>query len=182
MGSNREICCVFFLFVRSVLLTSAFVVGVSSVRLEIRSSRWRNSNSVKIFFSSSSSGCFVSSSSIFNSIGTSILIVARYFEKRICSLFSSTFFFKAPFSSSVCANKFSMESNVSSNFWAVFSPTPGHPGILSEESPIKPSRSMTCSVRWILYFSLISSVPSISNPLSPCCGRYMKTCSFTSCA
>ncbi len=31
-------------------------------------------------------------------------------------------------------------------FCAVFSPTPGQPGMLSEESPISPSISMTCSV------------------------------------
>ena len=56
-------------------------------------------------------------------------------------------------------------------FWAVFSPTPGQPGILSEASPINPKRSITCSGRSTPNFSFTRSTPITSNSLSPNLGR-----------
>lgn len=53
------------------------------------------------------------------------------------------FFFSAPFSLSVCASSCSTPPNSLISFTAVFSPTPGHPGMLSAESPISPRRSIT---------------------------------------
>ena len=103
----------------------------------------RNSNSSNKAFSS---GSFRGSSSrLFSSksTGTSILIVARKREKIICSLFSSILVLSAPFSSSVLCSNTSILPNSFSSFTAVFSPTPGQPGILSDASPIKPSKSIT---------------------------------------
>lgn len=57
------------------------------------------------------------------------------------------FSFKAPFNRSVLAMTFSTESNSKINLEAVFSPTPGHPVILSTLSPIKASMSITCEGR-----------------------------------
>ena len=112
-------------------------------------------------------------------MGTSVLMVARNLEKTICSLFVSTFVFRAPFNWSVLASRFSMLPNWAMSFCAVFSPTPGQPGMLSDASPIRPSMSMTCRVDWMSNFALTSSVPITSNP-PVCLGRYMKTCSPTS--
>ena len=141
--------------------------------------RERNSKSSKRCFSSDRLGSSTFNASISNSIGTSVLIVARNFEKAICSLLVSTFVLRAPLSWSVCSNKFSMLPNSLISFWAVFSPTPGQPGILSEASPIKPSRSMTCRVDDRSYFAFTSSGPIISNPPVNL-GRYIYICSFTS--
>ena len=48
----------------------------------------------------------------------------------------STFSFSLPFSSSACATSSSTEPNSWTSFAAVFSPTPGTPGMLSEVSPL----------------------------------------------
>ena len=51
------------------------------------------------------------------------------------------------FSSSTWAYAFSMVPNCASIFWAVFSPTPGSPGTLSDASPIRAFSSMNaCGV------------------------------------
>ena len=139
----------------------------------------RNSISSKIFRKASSSGASLFKSSMLSSIGTSVLMVARNLENMIISLLVSTFVFKAPFNSSEWERRFSMLPNCAISFCAVFSPTPGHPGILSEESPINPSMSMTCSGDSILNLAFTSSIPIISNSLSPYFGRYMNTCSPT---
>ena len=148
--------------------------------LNIRSINVRNSSSSKILRSASSSACSRTSEFMSSWIGTSILIVARNFEKMIISRFVSTFVFNAPFNWSVCSRRFSMLPNSAINFWAVFSPTPGHPGILSEESPISPSISITCAGDWISNLAFTCSIPITSNSLSPYLGRYMNTWSVTS--
>lgn len=63
------------------------------------------------------------------SSGTSVRMVARYFEKRICSSFSVTFFLSEPVSSSLCSRRSSTLPKRASSFCAVFSPTPGQPGM-----------------------------------------------------
>jgi len=108
--------------------------------------RVRNSSSSKILRSSSSFGSSRTSVFMSSLIGTSTLMVARNLEKAIISRFASTLVLSAPFSRSVWASRFSMLPNSATSFCAVFSPTPGQPGMLSEESPISPSMSMTCSV------------------------------------
>ena len=139
-----------------------------------------NSSSSKMLRSESSSASSRTRESISSWMGTSILIVARNFEKVIISRFVSTFVFSAPFSWSVCSNKFSMLPNSEISFWAVFSPTPGHPGILSEESPISPSMSITCAGDWMSNLAFTSSTPITSKP-PVCLGRYINTLSLTNC-
>ena len=51
------------------------------------------------------SACVLSSCFRSREMGTSVLIVTRNLEKRICSAFSSTFFFSAPFSSEVVSRR-----------------------------------------------------------------------------
>jgi len=48
------------------------------------------------------------------------------------------------------------------SFTAVFSPTPGQPGKLSAESPIRASRSTTVCVVGMPYFSHTSRGPIVS--------------------
>ena len=65
------------------------------------------------------------------------------------------------------------------NFFAVFSPTPGKPGMLSTESPIIPKKSIT----WIGFFTsnlfFTSSTPQISIPFPNLAGLYRKVESVT---
>ena len=81
-----------------------------------RSISVRNSSSSKICRSESSSACSRTSESISSWIGTSILIVARNFEKVIISRFVSTFVFSAPLSWSACSRRFSMLPNSAISF------------------------------------------------------------------
>ena len=72
-------------------------------------------------------------------------MVANFFESNPLSLFNSIFSLNLPLILSVFSNSFSIEPYSARNFLAVFSPTPGSPGILSTESPIMPRKSITCS-------------------------------------
>ena len=72
-------------------------------------------------------------------------MVASSFERIPNSLEASTFSFIFPLRSAVFSNNFSIDPYWAKNFLAVFSPTPGNPGILSTESPIIPRKSITCS-------------------------------------
>ena len=148
----------------------ALIKGFSSalILLPTLSIRVLNSNSLKIAKSFSRSAGLRWRSEISTSTGTSVQIVARYLENRICSLFSSTFFLSAPLSSSVRSTRLSTLSKSLISLIAVFSPTPGHPGMLSILSPIKARRSITCEVRWIPYRSHTSFSPRISKS----CPRY----------
>ena len=78
-----------------------------------------------------------------NALAWSILIVAKNLENSIIFRLVSTFVFNAPFNSSVWESRFSMLPYWAMSFCAVFSPTPGQPGMLSDESPISPNISMT---------------------------------------
>ena len=79
---------------------------------------------------------------------------------------SSSFWRNAPFSFSALASTFSSVPYFSRSFRAVFSPTPGIPGRLSELSPINPLRSTMrsgsrpyCSMRTALSYSTVSLMP-----------------------
>ena len=145
-----------------------------------RSMSVRNSISSKIFRSASSSGVSLFNFSMFSSMGTSVLMFARNFEKVIISLLVSTLVLSVPFSSLEWERRFSMFPNWAISFCAVFSPTPGQPGMLSDESPINPSISMTCKGDSMLNLAFTSSTPITSNSLSPYLGRYMNIFSLTS--
>ena len=105
-------------------------------------------NSKTLIFSYASGvniSCTLHSSNFTPSL-QSVLIVASFLLRRA----SFVLFFTASFArfgviSSTCAMAFSTVPNNVNIFTAVFSPTPGTPGILSEESPISPLRSMICS-------------------------------------
>ena len=101
-------------------------------------------------------------SSILNSIGTSVIIVANFFERIPSSLFCSIFSFNFPFSSDVFFKSSSIEPNCFINFLAVLSPTPGSPGILSTESPFIAKKSITCDVFETSNFSKTSLIPQVS--------------------
>jgi len=75
------------------------------------------------------------------SSGTSFLIVASCLDSSALSCPASTFCLSAPFSSWAWSRRFSTWWYSDSSFSAVFSPTPGMPGMLSELSPIRPFRS-----------------------------------------
>jgi hypothetical protein len=74
--------------------------------------------------------------------GTSVMMVARSLESSAWSEWVSTSSFCRPLSLAELAMRFSIEPNSAMSFWAVFGPMPGMPGMLSEASPIRPSRSM----------------------------------------
>ncbi len=112
-----------------------------------------NSNSSKTAFKSCRFTSLYFSSSSLKSTGTSKTMVASIFESLACSAFSSTLCLNfSLFISLVFSSIFSMEPNCSINFWAVFSPTPGTPGILSTASPQSPRMSINCSGSFIPYF------------------------------
>ena len=114
-----------------------------------------------------------------NCTGQSNWIFANSLESKPSSLLASIFSFIFPFSLSVFANRFSIEPNSAKNFLAVFSPTPGKPGILSTASPIIPRKSITCSGYSTPNFSCTSGIPHISGPLPFLAGRYIKIFSDT---
>ena len=115
-----------------------------------------NSSSVNNWANASLSGSTNFSFSKSNFIGTSVRMVARNFDMRISSTWSSTFFFSAPFSSSVLLRSSSTVPNWLMSLDAVFSPTPGQPGKLSAESPISANRSITWIGEGMPYFSSTS--------------------------
>ena len=80
---------------------------------------------------------------ISKSIGTFVIIVANFFDRIPNSLLASIFSFIFPFKSDVFSNKFSSDPYSFKNFFAVLSPTPGNPGILSTESPFIAKKSIT---------------------------------------
>ena len=146
------------------------IVALLIVSPNTLSAKFLNSSSSKISRSLSASTGQRQSSSSSKVKGTSVFIVARNFENFICSIFSSTFLRRAPLSLSVLFSNSSMLPNSCINLVAVFSPIPGHPGILSEVSPINPKISITCLGCSIPNFCLISSIPLISKPLLPYLG------------
>ena len=102
-----------------------------------------NSNSANTSFNFSSFGSFLTKDSTSILIGTCVSIVANFLLSKPCSANSSNFSFILPFNSWVWAITPSMVSYCLMSFLAVFSPTPGIPGMLSTESPHKPRISIT---------------------------------------
>ncbi len=137
-------------------------VSPLSRRFFTRSARVLNSSSLNMAKSFSRSSGRRTRSSGREATGTSVLMVARNFENSICRALSSIFFFSAPFSLSVLAKRFSIEPKSFISFTAVFSPTPGHPGILSILSPMSARRSITWAVELIPYLRQTSSGPRSS--------------------
>ena len=78
--------------------------------------------------------------------------------------------------------RFSTEPYLAISVFAVFSPIPGIPGMLSEASPQSPKISMTCSGLSTSNFSHTSFTPKISGGLPPRPGLNIKICSLTNCA
>ena len=71
------------------------------------------------------------------------MIVANFLHNKPISFEDSIFSLILPCNSCAFANRPSIVSYCFKNFWAVFSPTPGIPGILSAASPIIPKKSIT---------------------------------------
>ena len=83
--------------------------------------------------------------SISISIGTSFIMVASFLLKIACSLYSIKFCLSlAPFILSIFCKTFSTLPYSLISLYAVFSPMPGTPGILSDVSPIRPLTSINC--------------------------------------
>ena len=159
--------------------------GINSALPVVGNSRFvrvRNSNSLKRVFKASSSRGERTRSSHVTWMGTSRMIVASSLERRAWSEWVSTFSFCLPLSLAALAMRFSIEPNSAMSFFAVFSPMPGIPGMLSAASPQSPRMSMTCSARSISQFASMSgrSITSWSDPLRP--GFHMQVDSEMSCA
>ena len=153
------------------------MVGVSSISLI----REVNCISVKISASSSRLGSSITSFSSSKSTGTLSSMVASFFESIICSWKLTMFSFCFPFSLSALASRFSTLPHSPMSLQAVFSPTPGTPGMLSLASPQSARMSISCVGSVMPYCSQISFGPRISISLSPFLGLYMRMWSVTSC-
>ncbi len=129
----------------------------------------RNSNSWRRACSSSGLGSLLTNSGRVTVRGTFRSMVASCLERVAMSPFSSTICLRFPFSLSVLDSRFSTEPNSPISSLAVFSPTPGSPGILSELSPIRARISTTWSARSMPHCSLsfARSITSWSLPLLP---------------
>ena len=108
-----------------------------------------NFNSLKISKTFSLSHSSTLKFSKVSSIGTCVSIFPNCFERIANSLFSIIFSLCFPFKSSSFFSIFSYKLSILSYlciiYHAVFSPTPGTPGILSDVSPCKPFTSTSCS-------------------------------------
>ena len=167
----------------SSLVSAGVVAGVSFENVFRKLSvNLLNSSSSKISVTPEISGSHISKSFSSNSTGTSNNILANSLESNPNSLDASTFSFIFPLSLSVLAKRFSMEPNSAINFFAVFSPTPGSPGMLSALSPIIPRKSITCSGVSTSNFFCTSGIPQTSYPPPNELGLYIKIFSETNCA
>ena len=109
-------------------------------------------------------------------------MVANFLDNIPNAALASILSFMAPFNWCVLAKRFSIEPYSAKNFFAVFSPTPGSPGILSAASPIIPRKSITCSGLSISNLAKTSGIPHISMSFPIRAGLYMKIFSETNCA
>ncbi len=123
-----------------------------------------NSKSLNIARSFSSSASLSLRAERSRSIGTSVRIVAKIFAKRILSTLVSTFSRSLPLISAVRESISSTPPNCFISCVAVFGPTPGQPGKLSEESPIRARRSITCLAEERSYISQTAFSSSDSYP------------------
>ena len=136
---NRSVCAVSVVFFELLVLVFVSVGVVSVVSFPNHLSAKRlNSNSKKSSFTASLFIGTLWRFSASKSTGTAKFIVANFLDKKANSLLSSTFSFCFPLSSCVFSYKPSILPYKPNSFFAVLSPTPGIPGILSEASPIIP--------------------------------------------
>ncbi len=156
--------------------------GFLSVSPKTRLAKVRNSSSSNSAFRAGSSGGLSFSFSSSKDTGTSRMMVASCFDISACSAFSRILLRMASFSIlPACLIRFSTVSYSSSSLRAVFSPTPGIPGILSDASPQSPSISITCEGRFTPNFSHTSFTPIITAGSPGLPGLYCSTFSVTSC-
>ena len=139
-----------------------------------------NSSDSNTAISFSASGSCTRMASKSASTGTSKAMVANRLESKACSRKFSRFSFCLPLSSSVESNSVSIDPYLDKSLAAVLGPIPGTPGMLSALSPMRPNRSMTCSVRSIPNRSQTSAGPQMSGGLPDRPGRNMRTFSVTS--
>ena len=107
-----------------------------------------------------------------SSIGTCKFISPKNLDNSAKSLLFSRFSFCFPFISvacpaSNCLYKFSIVLYLFIKLNAVFSPIPGTPGMLSDESPCNPFTSINCfgSIPYVsITFSLLNSSVSVFPP------------------
>ena len=123
----------------SVVAGACWTTSPSNLRDKVR-----NSSSSSTGPSASALGCSSAMASKSSSKGMSTMMVASWRDKNASSLDDSTRSFVFPLSASRLSYRPSMLPNCWRNLMAVFSPTPGMPGMLSALSPIMPNRSMTC--------------------------------------
>ena len=104
-----------------------------------RFSKRRNSSFLQIFITASASGGWTAKQLISLSQSTSVMIVARCFERMALSIFAIILFLRLLFLIlSTLAMMFSIVPNSPISFLAATGPTPETPGMLSEESPTSP--------------------------------------------
>ena len=111
----------------------------STLRIKVLNSNSSNTSLKTGSFTASNSNPLISKST-----GTCVSIVANHLLILACSTCNRIFSCNFPLSLSVFSKMASMLPNSWINFLAVFSPTPGTPGILSDASPHKPKISITC--------------------------------------
>ena len=134
-----------------------------------------NSSSLNISVSAALFFSFKRKSSSLKLTGTLVMMVASFLLIMADFLPARTF---SPIEPVILSAFSKTPSNVPYNFKslaAVFSPTPGIPGILSEASPIKPSISTTCSTLSISHFSHIFFASTISSLLPNAGGFHIYT-------
>jgi len=138
-----------------------------------------NSKSLKISRSTSSFGGCLSKVVSSKVTGTSKIMVANCFDKIACCALSLIFSPSLPFTLSALSKTFSSVPYSCNNLAAVFSPTPGMPGILSAASPIKPKISITCEISLMSNFFKMPSIPTTSGGLPNTAGLYILIFSVT---
>ena len=152
MGSA---CC-------GAVFSSAGARLFKSARKPLKSNSAYNARNSSIF------GQQTVKSSSLNSIGTSRRIVVSTFAKRKRSSLARMLAPVLPPILSALAMIFSTSPHACTILQAPFSPTPGTPGMLSEESPHRAKISRTSSGLSIPYFAFMASLSTISMP-SPFC-------------
>ena len=147
---------------KSVCMDTALVSVMLKSSPKTRLPSVRNSNSANKGSNKSLLGGPTCKPSSSNSTGTSNKIVASFFDSNPCSAKASTFSRIFPFNSWLWLIISSIEPYCLMRAFAVFSPMPGMPGILSTASPHKPKISITCNTFSISHFSSTSFTPNIS--------------------
>ena len=154
------------LFTQMVLGADTFVGADSFANISSRFAKDLNSSSLNFTFASAGKGSFKRISSMSKAKSACVSMVASAFESLQSSSPATNFSLSFPVISSICSYTPAAEAYFSKRVFAVFSPTPATPGILSEESPINAFSSTTCHGS-IPVFSLKFSAVRISRSLIP---------------